>query len=172
MLSDLRGRARVLPDRVNTDYIIASTRKAQSLDPNVLKQWLLEGHDPDFAASVSPGDILVAGEAFGCGSAMEVAVTVVKAAGIKAVLARSFARTYYRNAINNGLVPVEVDTRCIRESDNLTLRFDRSSVLVTNESTGAQDTGRELPPFVQGILEEGGLVPYLKKHDRFLERAR
>jgi 3-isopropylmalate/(R)-2-methylmalate dehydratase small subunit len=174
MISELRGRARRLGDRVNTDYVISSSRKKETLDPHELKRWLLEAVDPEFAASVREGDLLVADEAFGCGSAMEVAVTVVLAAGIRAVVARSFSRTYYRNAINNGLIPVECDTSAIREGDAIAVRIgagggmaDAGTVLVVNETTGAKVPARPLPPFVLGILEAGGLVPYLRKHGGF-----
>jgi 3-isopropylmalate/(R)-2-methylmalate dehydratase small subunit len=169
VITELTGRARVVQDRVNTDYIISSARKKESLDPNELKQWLLERVDPSFAATVQPGDILVAGEAFGCGSGMEVAVTVVIAAGISAVLAKSVSRTYYRNAINNGLIPVECDTSGIREGDSITVRFSSDRVTVTNDTTGNEVTGQMLPPFVQDILGAGGLVPYLKMHGGFRE---
>ena len=163
----LRGRARRLGARVNTDYIISSSRKKETLDPHELKRWLLEDLDPEFARSVAEGDVLVADEAFGCGSAMEVAVTVVLAAGIRTVVARSFSRTYYRNAINNGLIPVECDTSGIREGDGITLRVGTDSVVVVNETTGAEVPARPLPFFVLGILEAGGLVPFLKTHGGF-----
>ncbi len=165
----LTGRARRLGDRINTDYIISSSRKKESLDPHELKRWLLEVVDPGFAASIRTGDIIVAGESFGCGSAMEVAVTVVKATGIPAVLAQSFSRTYFRNAINNGLLPVECDTSGVCEADELSLRVDERRVSVVNESSGTEIDAKPLPPFVLQLLDAGGLVPYLKTRGRFLE---
>jgi 3-isopropylmalate/(R)-2-methylmalate dehydratase small subunit len=147
----LEGRARVFGDNINTDYIIASARKRDTLDESVLKQYLLEAVDPAFAATVEAGDLLVAGRNFGCGSAMEVAATVILAAGIRAVLAQTFARTFYRNAINNGLLPIEWDTRAIREGDRLSIAFDQ----------------RILPPVMLDILEAGGLAPYIRRHRGF-----
>jgi len=163
------GRARVLPDRVNTDYIISSTRKKDTIDPSQLKRWLLEAVDLNFARTVKPGDILVAGQAFGCGSAMEVAVTVVTAAGIKAVLARSFSRTYYRNAINNGLMPIVCDTSTISEGDELSLSLCHDRVVITNRTSEAELTAAAFPSFILKILSAGGLVPYLREHGRFPE---
>ena len=167
----LRGSARRLGDRVSTDHIISSSRKKETLDPHALKRWLLEAMDPGFAASVRDGDILVAGEAFGCGSAMEVAVTVVQAAGVRAVVARSFARTYYRNAVNNGLVPIECDTADVAEGDVLALHFGEGRVEVSNETKGSTLTATPLPPFVMAIIRAGGLVPYLREHGGFEEAA-
>jgi len=141
----LEGRARRLGDNINSDYLIASRRKRETLDPSVLKRYLLEAVDPGFAASVQPGDVLVAGRNFGCGSAMEIAVTVLQAAGIKAVLAQSFARSFYRNAINNGLLALEWDTTGIREGDRVQLK----------ESA-------PLPGLMLEILEAGGLVSWVR----------
>ncbi len=167
-MTDLRleGRARILGDDVNTDYVIASHRKRDSLDPKVLSRYLLEAVDPAFAASVKPGDLLVAGKNFGCGSAMEVAVTVVLGAGIPAVLARSFSRTYYRNAINNGLLPVVCETSGIAEGNILTITADRD-ITVRNETTGESIVAASLPPIVRRIVMAGGLVPYFREHGDF-----
>jgi 3-isopropylmalate/(R)-2-methylmalate dehydratase small subunit len=162
----LEGRARLLGDDVNTDYIITSTRKRETIDNDILKQYLLETIDPGFAASVLPGDILVAGRNFGCGSAMEVGVTVPYAAGIRAILARSFARTYYRNAINNGLIPVECDTSSIREGDRLIVDL-ATELTVQNETQQTAFTARALPVHMLRILDAGGLVPYFRAHRGF-----
>jgi|SRR5436853_2546318 len=166
---EITGRARRLGDDVNTDYIISSTRKRDSLDERVLARYLLETLDPEFAASVKPGDILVAGRNFGCGSAMEIAVTVILAAGIRAVVAQSFARTFYRNAINNGLLPVECDTSAIVEGDQLTVRLADTRVEVANVRSATLTAARPLPAFVQEIHARGGLVSYLRSHGGKME---
>ncbi len=160
----LEGRARVFGDDVNTDYIIASSRKRDTLDPAVLSRYLMETVDPDFADSVEPGDLIVAGENFGCGSAMEVAVTVVLGAGIRAVLAKSFARTYFRNAVNNGLLPVECDTGGIREGDTLEVEVTVDGVRVVNRTRETGIAGPGLPTTLLGLLEAGGLVPFVREH--------
>jgi 3-isopropylmalate/(R)-2-methylmalate dehydratase small subunit len=163
----LDGRARLLGDDVNTDYIITSARKRETIDADVLKRYLLETIDPGFSASVESGDVLVAGRNFGCGSAMEVAATVILAAGIPAVLARTFARTFYRNAINNGLLPIECDTSSIVEGDRLSVVFNRERLDVSNPRTGETLTGRALPPIMLEILEAGGLVNYMQQYRGF-----
>ena len=156
------GRARVFGDDINTDYVIASTRKRDTLDESVLTRYLLEAVDPSFAASVRPGDLIVAGANFGCGSAMEIAATVILAAGIRAVLARSFSRTFYRNAINNALLPIECDTSSIREGDRLHIALDdrRATVLLIdrNEVLAAAP----LAPLMADVLAAGGLVSYVR----------
>ncbi len=160
----LEGRARRLGDNINTDYIISSARKRDTIDEHVLKQWLLEHVDAGFAASVQPGDIIVAGKNFGCGSAMEVAVTVILAAGIKAVIAQSFSRTFFRNAINNGLVPVQCDTSKFEEGDTLSVRLDGSTPVVVNFTKELTIAAEPIPEVMLRILESGGIVQQLKIH--------
>lgn len=166
IMRELVGRARRLGDDINTDYIITSTRKKDTLDEKVLARYLLETLDPHFAATVQPGDILVAGRNFGCGSAMEIAVTVILAAGIRAVVAQSFSRTFYRNAINNGLVPIESDTSAIADGDSITVRLEAERAEVENRRTGVTTTALPLPAFMQEILSAGGLTAYVREHGR------
>jgi 3-isopropylmalate/(R)-2-methylmalate dehydratase small subunit len=163
---NIEGRARVFGDDINTDYIITSRRKRESLDPQVLRQYVFEEITPGFAATVRLGDIIVAGKNFGCGSAMEVAATALVGAGIPAVLARSFSRTYYRNAINNGLLPVICDTSGISEGDRLALD-QKNGMKVLNLTTGTSITAAPLPQVMVDILEAGGLVPYFRLHGAF-----
>jgi 3-isopropylmalate/(R)-2-methylmalate dehydratase small subunit len=167
----MRLRARVFGDGINTDYIVASRRKRDSLDPQVLRQYLFEEIAPEFAASAQADDAIVAGKNFGCGSAMEVAVTVVLGAGIRAVLARSFSRTYYRNAVNNGLLPVICDTSRIREGD--WLRIESGAVLeVYNETTGETIAAEPLPEIMLDIIGAGGLVAYVRSGTGLLTEPR
>jgi 3-isopropylmalate/(R)-2-methylmalate dehydratase small subunit len=163
----LQGRARVLGDDVNTDYLISSSRKKESLDPKVLRRYLLEDVDPAFAASVREDDLLVAGSNFGCGSAMEVAVSVVIGAGIRAVIARSFSRTYWRNAINNGLLLVTADTRGIAEGEALHLDLSGAQPELRVGTAPARLVCCEpVSDFVLGMRDAGGLIPYLRRHGR------
>ncbi|MFJ2992447.1 alpha-IPM isomerase [Pandoraea sp. NPDC087047] len=159
----IEGRARCFGDDVNTDYIISSRRKRDSLDPQVLRQYLFETTHPEFAQSVLMGDVIVAGKNFGCGSAMEVAVTAVVGAGIRVVLAQTFARTYFRNAINNGLYALECDTSCIREGDTVRVVFgEQTEVWINDQATPLR--GAPIAPEILQILNAGGLVPYLREH--------
>ncbi|MQR02076.1 LeuD/DmdB family oxidoreductase small subunit [Glaciimonas soli] len=163
----LSGRARILGDDVNTDYIISSRRKKETIDPSILRTYMLEDVDPDFAASVRPGDILVAGNNFGCGSAMEVAVTVVLGAGIRAIVAKSFSRTYLRNAMNNGLLPVVADTSSIREGDEISLVQDENGRLLLGDGRGDLIACDPIAPFMLEMLNMGGLVSYLRQRAGF-----
>lgn len=136
MKTVFEGRVHKLHNDINTDYIISSRRKRDTLDLNVLKKYLMEDIDPEFAGRVQAGDILVAGTNFGCGSAMEVASLVVKAAGIRVIVAQSFARTYYRNAINGGLLPIETETDSIADQDRLKIVVASSHIAIQNLTTG------------------------------------
>ena len=129
-----------------------------------LRHFLLESIDAFFAASVRVGVLLVAGRYFGCGSAMEVAASVILAAGIRAVLAKSFARTFYRNAINNGLLPIECDTSAIREGDELTIQLDGGRWEVRNLTRSERLAAGILPPIMAAILDCGGLVEAVRRH--------
>ena len=158
------GRARRVGDNVNTDYIITSTRKRETLDTSILRRYLLETLDPAFAASVRDGDILVAGRNFGCGSAMEIAATVILASGIRTVVAESFSRTFYRNAINNALLPVVCDTSRILDGQEIAIQVVGRGVEVVNHATGETMSGGRMGGLVLGILDAGGLVPYVRQH--------
>jgi 3-isopropylmalate/(R)-2-methylmalate dehydratase small subunit len=159
----MTGRARVFGDDINTDYIITSRRKRESLDPQVLRHYLFEEIDSRFAASLEPGDLIVAGKNFGCGSAMEVAVTAVTGAGIGALLARGFSRTYYRNAVNNGLLPLICDTSRIREGDRIAIAGHQ----IHNQTSGEVVVAEPLPQIMVDIIEAGGLVAYFRRWGRF-----
>ena len=158
----IAGRARVFGDDVNTDYIISSKRKRETIDETRLRDFLLEGIDPAFASSVQPGDIIVGGRNFGCGSAMEVAVTVIQSAGIQAVLARGFARSFYRNAMNNGLVAAECDTSSIIEGDRLQVSLGDDDIWVRVPVRGIDIPAAPIPDLMRRILESGGLVAFLR----------
>jgi len=165
----MEGRARIFGDDVNTDYIISSARKRSSIDASSLAAYLFESIAPAFAASVQAGDILVAGRNFGCGSAMEVAATVIQAAGIRAVLAKSFSRSFYRNAINNGLLVVECDTSSVTEGDELVITLTANAAEVRDVTCGIQLRGAPLPAIMLRILDAGGLVGFLREHDGWNE---
>lgn len=167
----ISGRARLLADAINTDYIISSRRKRVTIDPDVLKQYLFEDYLPGFADTLVDGDILVAGKNFGCGSAMEVAVTVLLAAGIRCVLAKSFSRSYYRNAINNGLLPLSCNTGAIAEGDKLSIGSDDGTLSIKNLSRDLSITTADLSPMIMAILQAGGLTAYLLAHGDFHDPA-
>jgi 3-isopropylmalate/(R)-2-methylmalate dehydratase small subunit len=160
-----KGKAHIFGDDVNTDYIISGKYKFKTLDMEELACHCMEDIDPDFTDKVQPGDFIVAGINFGCGSSREQAPLVIKYAGVGAVLAKSFARIFFRNAINKGLPVVECDTSGIQEGDEL--EIDLETGKVTNLTRDETLEVTPLPGVMMEILSQGGLTDYLKKHGGF-----
>ncbi|MDH4266618.1 MAG: 3-isopropylmalate dehydratase [Deltaproteobacteria bacterium] len=154
------GIAHKFGDDINTDYIIASKRKRDTVNPQKLARFLMEDICPGLGEMVQPGDFLVAGENFGCGSAMEIAALVVLGAGIKAVLAKSFARTFFRNALNLGLLLLTCDTDRINPGDHLEVAFEGG--MIRNLSQKTQIPFQRLPDLLKKIIRSGGIVPFLE----------
>jgi 3-isopropylmalate/(R)-2-methylmalate dehydratase small subunit len=161
----LKGKAHIFGDDVNTDYIISGKYKFKTLDMDELACHCMEDIDPDFSERVQPGDFIVAGGNFGCGSSREQAPLVIKHAGVSAVLACSFARIFFRNAINKGLPAVECDTSGIEAGDEL--EVDLGAGRVRNLTRGGEVEIVPLPAVMMDILAEGGLTAYLRKHGGF-----
>ena len=155
------GKAFCYSDNIDTDVIIPA-RYLTTSDEKELAIHALEDLDPTFATSVRPGDVLVAGSNFGCGSSREHAPLALKGAGVSAVVARSFARIFFRNSINTGLpilvCPQAVDT--IQPGDDVDV--DVAAGVVHNRTRGESFTAEPLPEFVMDIVTAGGLVPYVR----------
>ena len=156
-----KGKAFKYGDDVNTDVIFPGKYTYTVNDPAEMARHALEDLDPDFVERVQPGDVVVGGKNFGCGSSREQAVVCLKAAGVAAIIARSFARIYYRNCINQGLpaiiLPEAVDT--IEPGDHVVVDLAAGTVTV-NERTFS------FPPYpeeIQVILKAGGIIPHLKE---------
>jgi 3-isopropylmalate/(R)-2-methylmalate dehydratase small subunit len=154
------GIAHKFGDDMNTDYIIASKRKRDTVDPKKLARFLMEDIRPGFGETVQPGDFIVAGENFGCGSAMEIATLVILGAGIRAVLAKSFARTFFRNAINLGLLLIVCNTDRTHPGDQLEL--DLTGEKVRNLTQKTEIPLQSLPSLIKKIVQAGGIIPFLE----------
>ncbi|HHV63129.1 MAG TPA: 3-isopropylmalate dehydratase small subunit [Firmicutes bacterium] len=161
----MTGRAHRFGDNVNTDYIISGKYKFKTLDMNELAKHVMEDLDPEFYNKVREGDFIVAGRNFGCGSSREQAPLAIKHARIGAVIARSFARIFYRNAINKGLPVVECDTSQIDDGDELEVDLGRG--VVRDLTKGIEISAKPLPPVMLKILSDGGLVEHFKKYGTF-----
>ncbi len=155
-----RGRVFRYGDNVDTDVIIPARYLAAS-DPKELAAHCMEDIDQNFIHEVKTGDIIVADKNFGCGSSREHAPIAIKAAGVSCVIARTFARIFYRNAINIGLAIVECDEapEKIKAGDIVSVNFDTG--VITDETTGETFQGQAFPPFMQKIIDAGGLVSYI-----------
>jgi len=158
----LEGRALTFGDHIDTDVIIPA-RYCTSYQVEDLAPHCMEGADPAFAGKVRPGDILVAGENFGCGSSRENAPIAIKGAGIAAVVAKSFARIFYRNAINIGLPILESREIVDETQEGDTIRVDLVSGIIENRTRGVKGKASPFPPLMREIIEMGGMVPYIRK---------
>ena len=149
-------------DNVDTDVIIPA-RYLNSSDPKELATHCMEDIDKDFVNNVKAGDIIVANKNFGCGSSREHAPIAIKAAGVSCVIAETFARIFYRNAINIGLPIIECPeaAKAINAGDEVTVDFD--SGIITDETTGEKFKGQTFPPFMQKIIDCEGLVNYINQ---------
>lgn len=161
----LRGKVWKFGDSISTDLICPG--RYFHLRSNLLElaKHVLEDADPQFASKMTEGDFVVAGNNFGLGSSREHAPTIIKLAGVSAVLAKSFARIFYRNAINVGLPLLECDTDKINQEDELAV--DLSSGTVKNVTKGIELKSHPLPKAMLNILNDGGLVAHIEKHGDF-----
>lgn len=159
------GRAYVFGDNINTDYIISSHRKKDTLDLKQLANYIMEDIRPGFGVQVKKGDIIVAGKNFGCGSAMEVASLSIMAAGIPIVIAKTFARTFYRNGINGGLILLKCNTESICEGDVLDIEINSERIVIFNNRNMEEIECDKIPVQLQSYLSEGGLIPYYNKYN-------
>ena len=148
-------------DNVDTDVIIPA-RYLNAPSPEELAKHCMEDIDAGFATAVQPGDIIVGGANFGCGSSREHAPIAIRACGVKCVIAPSFARIFYRNAINIGFPILECPEAAaeINNGDDVTVDFDTGRIV--DNTTGKEFHANPLPPFIGGIVDKGGLLPYLK----------
>jgi 3-isopropylmalate/(R)-2-methylmalate dehydratase small subunit len=156
------GKAFKFGDDINTDYIIPAKYKAMAKDIEEMSQYLMKEISPDLVERVKAGDFLAAGYNFGCGSSREAAPLVIKENGISAVLARSFGRIFFRNAINIGLPVVECNTDMISEGDLVNLDLEGGRLV--NRTTGQDIAMKPMPEFIKRIINEGGILNYLKAH--------
>jgi len=160
---NLQGKSIKLGDNINTDFIISGRYKFAITDIKELSKHIMEDIDPDFPKKVIPGEsIIVAGRNFGMGSSREQAPLVIKGAGVIAVLAQSFARIFFRNSFNIGLLLIETDTRNIKEEDCLEIDLDNGRV--KNITRNKEMNIKPLPKFMREFLREGGVVNYIKKY--------
>ncbi|PIQ88341.1 MAG: 3-isopropylmalate dehydratase [Candidatus Omnitrophica bacterium CG11_big_fil_rev_8_21_14_0_20_42_13] len=160
----LKGKAIKLGNDINTDLIISGRYKFSITDMKELAKYIFEDLDPGFVKKVRPNEsIIVAGENFGMGSSREQAPLVIKEAGILAVVAKSFARIFYRNAFNIGLNLIEADTDKIDENDNIEIDLDRA--IINNETRGEKIKILPIPKVLQTLLADGGLVNHFKKNN-------
>jgi 3-isopropylmalate dehydratase small subunit len=161
----IRGKIWKFGHDVDTDVIIPA-RYLNTSDPDELARHCMEDADPDFTGKMSPGDIILAGKNFGCGSSREHAPIAIKASGIALVIAESFARIFYRNAFNIGLPILESPPAAaeIREGDDV--EVDLATGVISDHTTQKRYQATPIPPFMRELLSAGGLVPYVRRRSQ------
>jgi 3-isopropylmalate/(R)-2-methylmalate dehydratase small subunit len=162
MSEKLRGKAWVYGNDVDTDVIIPA-RYLVTSDPEELGRHCMEDLDPEFIKKMRPGDVVVGGENFGCGSSREHAPLALKGAGVSCVIAASFARIFFRNAINVGLPIFESSEAVNGISAGDEVEVDPSAGIIKNLSKGETYRATSYPPFLRHLIEVGGLVPYVRE---------
>jgi len=160
-MNKITGKVWNFGSNIDTDLIIAA-RYLNSSDPDHLAKYVMEDADPDFASKVQAGDIIVAGENFGCGSSREHAPIALKAAGVAAVIAPTFARIFYRNAFNMGLPIFELENaEEIIEGEEISIDLDAGTIVNNTKNKSYNFT--PIPPFMQELLADGGLMNFAAK---------
>ncbi|WP_428737810.1 3-isopropylmalate dehydratase small subunit [Sulfurimonas sp.] len=159
--ANINGKVWRFGKDIDTDLIIAA-RYLNTSDPKELAKHVMEDADPEFVSKMSVGDVIVADENFGCGSSREHAPIALKAAGVAAVVAPTFARIFYRNAFNMGLPIFELqESSEINEGDKISIDMDNGTI--TNETTNKTYNFIPIPPFMQELIDAGGLMSFAKK---------
>jgi 3-isopropylmalate/(R)-2-methylmalate dehydratase small subunit len=159
---ELKGKVHKFGDDVNTDEIIPA-RYLNTSDPAELAKHAMEDADPEFVRKVKPGDFIVAGKNFGCGSSREHAPVALKAAGLAAVIAAGFARIFYRNAFNMGLPILECPEAAAEIAGGAEISVNLDTGEIIDLTTGKKYASQPIPPFMQELLSDGGLMAHLKK---------
>jgi 3-isopropylmalate dehydratase small subunit len=160
---ELKGIVQKFGDDVNTDEIIPA-RYLNTSDPMELAKHAMEDADPEFVNKMKPGDFIVAGKNFGCGSSREHAPIALKAAGVSGVVAGSFARIFYRNAFNMGLAIFESPEAAAALQNGQEISVDMDTGVITDLASGKKYRSQPIPPFMQQLLADGGLMAFVKKH--------
>jgi 3-isopropylmalate/(R)-2-methylmalate dehydratase small subunit len=158
----IRGRVWRFGNDIDTDAIIPA-RYLNTSDPKELAKHVMEDSDKDFPAKIKAGDYIVAGKNFGCGSSREHAPIAIKAAGIQAVIAKSFARIFYRNAFNIGLPIFESPDASDKITEADEIEIDAMKGLIKNLRTHEEYQANPIPPFMQELIDAGGLIEWTKK---------
>ena len=161
----VQGKVFKYGDNVDTDVIIPG-RYLRTFNPQDLADHVLEGERPDFTKNVKKGDIIVADENFGCGSSREQAPVAIKTAGVDAIVAKSFARIFYRNAINIGLPIIECPAAAKEIEAGDTVEIDFDSGMIYDKTKGTEYQGQAFPEFMQKIIKAEGLINYINENTK------